>query len=68
MAIEGWATMTVPDTAEVGNLTAVPALPDPSEDAADAERRRAQVNRLGATDPQKTAELLRGLMSERQPV
>ncbi len=68
VAIEGWATMTVPDTAEVGNLTAVPALPDPSEDAADAERRRAQVNRLGATDPQKTAELLRGLMSERQPV
>lgn len=46
----------------------VPALPDPSEEVLDAERRRAQVNRLGASDPQKAAELLRGLMDERQPV
>ncbi len=60
--------MTVPATAEVGDLTVVPALPNPSEEAADAERRRAQVNRLGSTEPQKTAELLRGLMSERQSV
>jgi flagellar M-ring protein FliF len=46
----------------------VPALPDPSDDALDAERRRAQVNRLGATEPQKAAELLRGLMDDRAHV
>ncbi|MGT2463311.1 flagellar basal-body MS-ring/collar protein FliF [Sinomonas atrocyanea] len=46
----------------------VPALPDPAEEVLDAERRRAQVDRLGATEPQKTAEYLRGLMDERQTV
>jgi flagellar M-ring protein FliF len=46
----------------------VPALPDPGEEVLDAERRRAQVDRLGATEPQKTAEYLRGLMDERQTV
>lgn len=68
VAIEGGPTLTVPATPVLPDLTAVPALPDPSEDALDAERRRAQVNRLGSTEPQKTAELLRGLMDERQPV
>ncbi|NUP74986.1 MAG: flagellar M-ring protein FliF, partial [Sinomonas sp.] len=46
----------------------LPALPDPGAEVLDAERRRAQVDRLGATDPQKTAEFLRGLMDERQTV
>jgi flagellar M-ring protein FliF len=46
----------------------VPALPDPGEEVLDAERRRAQVDRLGATEPQKTAEYLRALMDERQTV
>lgn len=46
----------------------VPELPGPSPEVLDAERRRAQVSRLGASEPLKTAELLRGLMDERQPV
>jgi flagellar M-ring protein FliF len=50
------------------DLGAVPELPGPGDDVLDAERRRAQVSRLGATEPLKTAELLRGLMDERQPV
>jgi flagellar M-ring protein FliF len=63
-----------PDTARLpaapvsAALEIVPELPGPDEDAAGAELRRAQVSRLGATEPLKTAELLRGLMDERQPV
>ncbi|GAA2483459.1 flagellar basal-body MS-ring/collar protein FliF [Terrabacter carboxydivorans] len=61
-----------PDTVRLpaapAGLVTVPELPGPSEDAAFAEVRRAQVSRLGATEPLKTAELLRGLMDERQPV
>lgn len=61
-----------PDTVRLpaapAGMVTVPELPGPSEDAAFAEVRRAQVSRLGATEPLKTAELLRGLMDERQPV
>ncbi|GAA2747423.1 hypothetical protein GCM10009868_36860 [Terrabacter aerolatus] len=59
---------TVRLPAAPAGLVPVPELPGPSEDAAYAELRRAQVSRLGATEPLKTAELLRGLMDERQPV
>ena len=63
------ATMVLPVLkASPADVAAVPELPGPSEDVLDAERRRAQVNRLGASEPLKTAELLRGLMDERQPV
>jgi flagellar M-ring protein FliF len=34
----------------------------------DASRRRAEIDALAARDPQKTADFLRGLMEERQPV
>ncbi|WP_334170644.1 flagellar basal-body MS-ring/collar protein FliF [Sinomonas sp.] len=57
--IEAPTTVALPTIAE-----SLPALPDPGAEALDAERRRAQVDRLGATDPQKTAEFLRGLMDE----
>ncbi len=62
------ATMVLPVVRATPDLAPVPELPGPSEDVLDAERRRAQVNRLGASEPLKTAELLRGLMDERQPV
>ncbi|KHL02412.1 flagellar basal-body MS-ring/collar protein FliF [Sinomonas humi] len=57
--IEAPTTVALPTIAEP-----VPALPDPGAEVLDAERRRAQVDRLGGTDPQKTAEFLRGLMDE----
>lgn len=60
-------TMVLP-VLKVQDLGAVPELPGPSPEVLDAERRRAQVSRLGASEPLKTAELLRGLMDERQPV
>jgi flagellar M-ring protein FliF len=66
--VEDPETIALPTIEARPERDAVPALPDPSEEALDAERRRAQVNRLGATEPQKAAELLRGLMDERQPV
>lgn len=62
VALEQAATTALPA------VEPIPALPDPGEEVLDAERRRAQVDRLGATDPQKTAEFLRGLMDERQSV
>ncbi|WP_020143838.1 flagellar basal-body MS-ring/collar protein FliF [Terracoccus sp. 273MFTsu3.1] len=61
-------TVRLPAAPVSPGIGAVPELPGPSEDAADAELRRAQVSRLGATEPLKTAELLRGLMDERQSV
>ncbi|WP_138445248.1 flagellar basal-body MS-ring/collar protein FliF [Sinomonas susongensis] len=57
--IEAPATVALPAVPEP-----LPALPDPGAEVLDAERRRAQVDRLGATEPQKTAEFLRGLMDE----
>jgi flagellar M-ring protein FliF len=66
--VEDPETIALPTIEARPERDAVPALPDPSEEALDAVRRRSQVNRLGATEPQKAAELLRGLMDERQPV
>ncbi|HKU11516.1 MAG TPA: flagellar basal-body MS-ring/collar protein FliF [Sinomonas sp.] len=57
--IEASTTVALPTIAEP-----LPALPDPGAEVLDAERRRAQVDRLGGADPQKTAEFLRGLMDE----
>jgi flagellar M-ring protein FliF len=51
----------------------VPLLITPSPEPLDgtphdASRRRAEIDALAARDPQKTADFLRGLMEERQPV
>ena len=62
------AIIEAPATVALPMAEPLPALPDPGTDVLDAERRRAQVDRLGASDPQKTAEFLRGLMDERQSV
>ncbi|MDQ4504070.1 flagellar basal-body MS-ring/collar protein FliF [Sinomonas sp. ASV322] len=66
--IEEPIAIEAPATAALPVAEHLPALPDPAAEVLDAERRRAQIDRLGATDPQKTAEYLRGLMDERQPV
>ncbi|MEA5457145.1 flagellar basal-body MS-ring/collar protein FliF [Sinomonas sp. JGH33] len=66
--IEEPIAIEAPATAALPVAEQLPALPDPAVEVLDAERRRAQIDRLGATDPQKTAEYLRGLMDERQPV
>jgi flagellar M-ring protein FliF len=65
--VEDSDTIAVPAMA-LPERDPIPALPDPSDEVLDAERRRGQVNQLGASDPLKTAELLRGLMDERMPV
>ena len=41
------------------------AAPEPSPEYVSAERRRAEIDALAERDPEKTAELLRGLMDER---
>ncbi len=61
-------TMVLPVLRVTPEPAVVPELPGPSEEVLDAERRRAQVNQLGVSEPLKTAELLRALMDERQPV
>jgi flagellar M-ring protein FliF len=45
--------------------TSAPAPQDAA--AADASRRRAEIDAMAARDPQKTADFLRGLMDDRQP-
>ncbi|MDP5226344.1 MULTISPECIES: flagellar basal-body MS-ring/collar protein FliF [Arthrobacter] len=62
------AAIEEPATVALPVAPPVPALPDPGAEALDAERRRAQVDRLGATEPKKTAEILRGLMDQEEPV
>jgi flagellar M-ring protein FliF len=62
------AVIEAPATVALPVAEPLPALPDPGTEVLDAERRRAQVDRLGAIDPQKTAEFLRGLMDDRAPV
>ncbi|WP_136612039.1 flagellar basal-body MS-ring/collar protein FliF [Sinomonas albida] len=66
--VEVPAILEAPATVALPMPEPLPALPDPGADVLDAERRRAQVDRLGAIEPQKTAEFLRGLMDERQRV
>jgi len=41
--------------------------PTPSPEFVSAERRRAEIDAMAERDPGKTAELLRGLMDDRQP-
>jgi flagellar M-ring protein FliF len=41
------------------------AAPEPSPEYVSAERRRAEIDALAERDPEKTAELLRGLMDDR---
>jgi len=41
------------------------AAPEPTPEYVSAERRRAEIDALAERDPEKTAELLRGLMDER---
>ena len=62
------AVIEAPPTVALPVPEPLPALPDPGTEVLDAERRRAQVDRLGAMDPQKTAEFLRGLMDDRAGV
>jgi flagellar M-ring protein FliF len=40
----------------------------PTPEASDMDVRKADISRLAAQDPQKTADFLRGLMDERRPV
>ncbi|GAA4674429.1 flagellar basal-body MS-ring/collar protein FliF [Frondihabitans cladoniiphilus] len=44
------------------------ALPPVAPENASAERQRAEIDALAAADPDKTAELLRGLLDDRQSV
>ncbi|WP_422934683.1 flagellar basal-body MS-ring/collar protein FliF [Sinomonas sp. P47F7] len=66
--VDAPAILEAPATVALPAAEPLPALPDPGAEVLDAERRRAQVDRLGAIEPQKTAEFLRGLMDERQSV
>jgi flagellar M-ring protein FliF len=43
-------------------------LQAPTPEASDMDIRKADIARLAAQDPQKTADYLRGLMDERRPV
>ncbi|RKO21556.1 flagellar M-ring protein FliF [Pseudarthrobacter phenanthrenivorans] len=46
----------------------IQALTVPAVEAADIERKRAQIDALAGSDPERTAEYLRSLIDERQPV
>lgn len=62
-AIEGPATTAI----EIAP-PALPPLPLPGAEALDVERRRAQIEAMVTESPARTAEYLRGLMDDRQPV
>ncbi|MFD5276360.1 flagellar basal-body MS-ring/collar protein FliF [Pseudarthrobacter sp. NPDC058362] len=63
--------VTVPAPIALGPPTAaidIQALPVPPVEAADIELKRAQIDALAGSDPERTAEYLRSLIDDRQPV
>ncbi|MET1085874.1 MAG: flagellar basal-body MS-ring/collar protein FliF [Arthrobacter sp.] len=63
--------VTVPAPVALDPPTAaidLPALAVPPLEAADIERKRAQIDALAGSDPERTAEYLRSMIDDRQPV
>ena len=59
--------LTLPGMGEAKTELLEVDAPTPSPEFVSAERRRAEIDAMAERDPGKTAELLRGLMDDRQP-
>lgn len=59
--------LTLPGMGEAKTELIEVDAPTPSPEFVSAERRRAEIDAMAERDPGKTAELLRGLMDDRQP-
>ena len=59
------STLRLPGMPEPVTEALPMGTPEPSPEAATAERRRAEVDALAASDPDRTADLLRALLDER---
>ena len=59
--------LTLPGMGEAKTELLDVDAPTPSPEFVSAERRRAEIDAMAERDPGKTAELLRGLMDDRQP-
>jgi flagellar M-ring protein FliF len=65
---DGAQALEPPPSTTAIPMAPLPPLPLPGAEALDVERRRAQIEAMVAESPARTADYLRGLMDDRQPV